>query len=100
MRKILTLTTAAALSLSLAASGTAFELPEKTDKSSLPRVIITTDMEVDDANGILLTLMYANEMDLAGLVSTGGMWHFNGDGEHTLEEITPITAATLSTPAS
>ena len=65
-----------------------FTLPEKTDKSTLPRVIITTDMEVDDANGILLTLMYANEMDIAGLVSTAGMWHFNGDGEHTLGEIT------------
>ncbi len=46
-------------------------------------------MEVDDANGILLTLMYATEVDLAGIVATAGMWHFEGDGEHTLGEITP-----------
>ena len=56
------------------------------------RVIITTDLEVDDINGILLTLMYANEMDIAGLVHTAGEWHFEGDGEHTLGEITPNAA--------
>ena len=83
MKKLFALLLSAALLLSCASA-----LAEGTDKSTLPRVIITTDMEVDDANGILLTLMYANEMDLAGLVSTGGMWHFNGDGEHTLGEIT------------
>ncbi len=89
MKKLISALTALLLVLTqLGCAMAAFELPEKTDKSTLPRVIITTDMEVDDANGILLTLMYANEMDIAGLVSTAGMWHFNGDGEHTLGEIT------------
>ena len=87
MKKLVSLMTAVMLLFSAALAE--FQLPAKTDKSTLPRVIITTDMEVDDANGILLTLMYANEMDIAGLVSTAGMWHFNGDGEHTLGEITP-----------
>ena len=64
-------------------------LPAKVDRSTLPRVIITTDMEVDDTNGVIMTLLYANEFDIAGLISTAGMWHFNGDGEHTLAEITP-----------
>ncbi|MBR4209420.1 MAG: DUF1593 domain-containing protein [Lachnospiraceae bacterium] len=54
-----------------------------------PRVLVTTDLEVDDMNGIILTLMYANEYDIAGLVATAGMFHFEGDGEHTLAEITP-----------
>lgn len=90
MKKILSLIMAIAVLFTMASAASAeFVLPEKTDKSSYPRVIITTDMEVDDANGILMTLMYANEMELVGLVSTGGMWHFNGDGEHTLGEITP-----------
>ena len=90
MRKLLCAVLSLVLVLSLLPTAMAeFTLPPKTDKSTLPRVIITTDMEVDDANGILLTLMYANEMDIAGLVSTAGMWHFNGDGEHTLGEITP-----------
>lgn len=61
----------------------------KIARSSLPRVIITTDLEVDDENGILLTLMFADQYDLAGIVRTAGMLHFNGDGVHTLAEITP-----------
>jgi len=59
------------------------------DRKKQQRVIITTDLEVDDMNGILLTLMYATDFDLAGIVWTAGMWHFNGDGEHTLGEICP-----------
>ena len=90
MKKIVSILCVFALLLGLLPAALAeYTLPEKTDKSTLPRIIITTDMEVDDANGILLTLMYANEADIAGLVSTAGQWHFNGDGEHTLGEITP-----------
>ena len=62
---------------------------EKMDRSTLPRVLITTDLEVDDQNGILLTLLFADQFDLAGIVWTAGMFHFNGDGTHTLAEITP-----------
>ena len=61
----------------------------KKDKHTLPRIIITTDLEVDDVNGVLLTLMYADQFDLAGIVWTAGMFHFNGDNVHTLAEITP-----------
>lgn len=64
-------------------------LPEKVDRSKLPRVLITTDLEVDDINGILLTLTYADQFDIAGLVSTAGMYHFEGDGVHTLGQVTP-----------
>ena len=64
-------------------------LPDKVDRSTLPRVLITTDLEVDDINGILLTLTYADQFDIAGLVSTAGMYHFEGDGVHTLGQITP-----------
>lgn len=67
------------------------------DRSALPRVIITTDLEVDDENGILLTLMYADQFDLAGIVWTAGMFHFNGDGVHTLAEITPNYRCEAST---
>ena len=69
----------------------------KIDRSTLPRVIITTDLEVDDENGILLTLMYADQFDLAGIVWTAGMFHFNGDGVHTLAEITPNYRCEAST---
>lgn len=62
----------------------------KTDKSLQSRIIITTDLEVDDMNGVILSLMYADQYDLAGIVWTAGMYHFSGDhGMHTLGQITP-----------
>ena len=63
--------------------------PQPIDKKKQARVLITTDLEVDDMNGIMLTLMYATDYDIAGIVWTAGMFHFNGDGEHTLGEVTP-----------
>ena len=91
-RTLVTFLLAAAMVLSLtitAFAGEASQYAEEVDKSTLPRIIITTDLEVDDMNGILLSLMYSTDYDLAGIVWTAGMFHFNGDGEHTLEEITP-----------
>lgn len=67
------------------------------DKSTQPRIIITTDLEVDDMNGVLLALMFSSDFDLAGLVWTAGQFHFNGDGVHTLAEITPNYACTVGT---
>ncbi|UWX54268.1 DUF1593 domain-containing protein [Maribacter litopenaei] len=62
----------------------------KVDKSKQARIIITTDLEADDMNGLILSLMYSDQYDLAGIVWTSGMYHFNGDnGQHTLGEITP-----------
>ena len=58
----------------------------EVDKSTQPRVIITTDLEIDDMNGILLSLLFSNDYDLAGIVWTAGKFHFSGDGEHTLQE--------------
>ena len=66
------------------------DLAVKVDKSTQPRILITTDLEVDDMNGVLLSLMYADHYDLAGIVWTAGMFHFSGDGgKHTLGQITP-----------
>lgn len=66
------------------------DLAVKVDKSTQPRILITTDLEVDDMNGVLLSLMYADHYDLAGIVWTAGMYHFSGDGgKHTLGQITP-----------
>ena len=66
------------------------ELAVKVDKNRQERVLITTDLECDDMNGIVLSLMYADQYDLAGIVWTAGMFHFQGDGgKHTLGQITP-----------
>lgn len=66
------------------------QLAAKVDKSQQPRVLITTDLEVDDMNGLLLSLLYADHYDIAGIVWTAGMFHFSGDGGlHTLGQVTP-----------
>ena len=60
------------------------------DKSLQDRILITTDLEVDDMNGLILSLLYSDQYDLAGIVWTAGMYHFSGDGgKHTLGQITP-----------
>lgn len=62
---------------------------EKLDMSYPVRVVITTDGEVDDTNSMRHILLYANELDLEGLVYSASQFHWQGDGEHTLSEITP-----------
>lgn len=53
------------------------------------RTIITTDMEVDDMNSLIHLCLYLNEINLLGVVYTSSQYHFNGDGIHTLGEVTP-----------
>lgn len=54
-----------------------------------PRTILTTDMECDDMNSLIHLFLYLNELDLEGIVYTSSQYHFNGDGIHTLGEVTP-----------
>lgn len=44
-----------------------------------PRTIVTTDPELDDLNSMLRMLLYANEIDLVGLVYSSSQFHFAGD---------------------
>jgi len=54
-----------------------------------PRTIITTDLECDDMNSLIHLCLFLNEIDLIGVVYTSSQYHFNGDGVHTLGEVTP-----------
>lgn len=54
-----------------------------------PRVIVTTDMEVDDMNSLIHLALYLNHIDLEAMVYTSSQYHFQGDGVHTLGEINP-----------
>ena len=51
--------------------------------SPKPRIIITTDGEVDDMNGFIRFLHYANEFEIEGLVYSSSQWHYSGDGKGT-----------------
>ena len=53
------------------------------------RTIITTDMEVDDMNSMIHLCLYLNDMDVLGVIYTSSQYHFNGDGIHTLGQVTP-----------
>lgn len=58
--------------------------PVALSRQSKPRIIVTTDGEVDDMNGFIRLLHYANEFEIEGLVYSSSMWHYAGDGEGTL----------------
>ncbi len=50
-----------------------------------PRTVITTDGEVDDQNSFIRLLLYANEMDIAGIVLTSSVFHYAGDASRGVE---------------
>jgi len=59
------------------------------DRSDLTRVIVTTDMEVDDMNSTIHLALYLNLLDVEAIVYTSSQYHFQGDGVHTLAEANP-----------
>ena len=52
---------------------------KKLDKSKLARLIITTDVECDDINGLIGTAFFAGDMDIVGVVRSAGEWRWDGD---------------------
>lgn len=52
-----------------------------------PRTVITTDGEVDDQNSLIRALLYANDMDIAGIVLTSSMYHYAGDETRGVEPL-------------
>ncbi len=52
---------------------------------ALPRTVITTDGEVDDQNSVIRALLYASDMDVAGIVLTSSKYHYAGDPARGIE---------------
>ncbi|MFC4402358.1 DUF1593 domain-containing protein [Gracilibacillus xinjiangensis] len=61
------------------------ETTETESGTPKARTVITTDGEVDDMNSVLRYLLYANEMNLEGIVITSSMYHYAGDEEKGIE---------------
>lgn len=59
---------------------------------NLTRVIVTTDMEVEDMNSLVHLALYLNLLDVQAVVYTASQYHFLGDGVHTLGEVNPALA--------
>ena len=60
-----------------------------SEKGEKPRVIVTTDVEVDDMNSLVHLALHLNELDVEAFVYTASQYHFQGDGTHTLEQANP-----------
>lgn len=57
---------------------------EQTQEPVKCRTIVTTDGEVDDMDSFLRLLLYANEMQIEGIIFSSSQWHYSGDGKGTL----------------
>lgn len=44
-----------------------------------PRVVVTTDGERDDIASMHRLLLYTNDLDIEGIVSSSSRWHWAGD---------------------
>lgn len=56
---------------------------EKYDVTAKPRLIVTTDGEVDDQDSLRHLLLYANDIEIAGIVYSASQFHWQGDGGTT-----------------
>ncbi|RVU05662.1 DUF1593 domain-containing protein [Novosphingobium umbonatum] len=56
----------------------------ETPPQTRPRLVVTTDPELDDANSMLRYLLYANDVDTVGLVYASSAVHWSGDDKGTL----------------
>jgi hypothetical protein len=45
-----------------------------------PRVVVTTDPELDDSNSLIRYLLYATDFRTEGLVYASSQFHWKGDG--------------------
>jgi hypothetical protein len=52
-------------------------------KTSRPRTIVTSDGEVDDIDSYIRLLLYANELNIVGMVYSSSEFHYAGDGKGT-----------------
>ena len=60
-----------------------------SEKGEKPRVIVTTDLEVDDMNSLVHLALYLSELDVTAFVYTASQYHFLGDGVHALGQVNP-----------
>lgn len=64
-------------SLALVAGGAGAQTPAK------PRVVVTTDPELDDSNSLLRYLLNSTDFQTEGLVYASSQFHWKGDGKGT-----------------
>jgi hypothetical protein len=58
--------------------------PAVPGESHRPRVVVTTDPELDDLNSLVRFLLHGTDYEIAGLVYASSQFHWKGDGRGTL----------------
>src|SRR5262245_56832297 len=59
-------------------------IAQNSDTRIKPRVIVTTDPELDDSNSLVRYLLYAADVQTEGLIYASSQFHWRGDGKGTL----------------
>jgi Protein of unknown function (DUF1593) len=54
--------------------------PADVARAAKPRVVVTTDPELDDSNSLLRYLLYSTDFRTEGLVYASSQFHWKGDG--------------------
>ena len=75
MNRSLGLAAMAAAACTACATADIRSAPAATER---PRVIVTSDGEVDDECSLVRFLMYANEWDVEGIITTSSQYHWQG----------------------
>jgi hypothetical protein len=57
---------------------------QSADTRARPRVVVTTDPELDDSNSLVRYLLYSAELQTEGLIYASSQFHWRGDGKGTL----------------
>lgn len=68
------------LSVFLQADNARAQAPHKPVR---PRIVVTTDPELDDNNSIIRFLLYSCDFNVEGLIYTSSGYHWKGDGKGT-----------------
>jgi len=55
-----------------------FSQENKTNNNNKPRVIVTSDGEIDDECSMIRFLLYTNEFDVEGIVTSSSQYHWQG----------------------
>lgn len=74
---------AVSLGLVLAGAGARGQPARRPDNPPKPRIVITTDPELDDSNSRVRFLLYSTDFQVEGLVYASSQFHWKGDGKGT-----------------
>lgn len=70
-----------------------FGVPEKPNASKKPRVLVTSDGEIDDQCSLVRFLLYANEWDIEGIITSSSQYHAHGHRWPGDDWVQPFLAA-------